>query len=115
MRNLTAILFAITLTFAGGVSADPTVEQAKEIYAAGGERKTRLINYLADFENGLGWANVMLEARGDKALYCPPSKLALNGENIYKIAITQSEQDGYESKLITLDALMGLMITFPCD
>ena len=117
MRKLTAIFFATTLTFAGGVSADPTVEQAKEFYAAGGDERAVLITYLAAFENGLSWANIIQEAKGGKALYCPPGNFVLNGENVYRVAIKQSGQSKtpLEDELITVNAVMGLMVAFPCD
>lgn len=68
-------------------------------------------------EGGMGWANAELDTvRHEKALYCPPGKLALMGAQL--VDITRrflTTHPGFGDYPLPMIMLKGLEETFPCN
>ncbi len=73
---LAAIGMAITVSIAPG-QAEVTAKQAIDIFD-GGEEIDKA--YLRGMGEGIGWANTATTVAGNPALYCPPQKVEIVGE-----------------------------------
>lgn len=118
MRNLAAILIAVTLPFAspafaqdGRLSARDTL---KKIDAGNAESLVYSVqlNSLAD---GFGWANGQLQASGQPQLFCQPENLATTADQVASILRDYLKQNAtmgdYPVGAVLLNALR---FTFPC-
>ena len=109
-----AVVAALLLS---NVSAAISIEEARNLYAAEHDREALLV-LLAAYQEGMGWANTKLESQGRAMLYCQPDKLALNGQNVYRLTTDHIETRDYEIdpewpfEMFTLQALIEV---FPCD
>lgn len=76
--------------------------------------------YLFGVGEAYGWTNVMLESRGDQALFCTPRKLRLLSINYVQIANDEITQRRVAHQLpanytVELALLNGLQRVFPCQ
>lgn len=87
-------------------------------YKKAGRNLEIVKTYVAGLGSGYSWANVMLETRSGAQLhlYCPPNKLAINGENYLDILDNHIKRRSPSDDVpIELILLQGLMETFPCS
>ncbi|MDR3396599.1 MAG: hypothetical protein P4M06_03470 [Pandoraea sp.] len=115
MKRIVFVLLAVVAiqqAAAGTVGEYKKTKHAAETYPA---TANSLRAYVAGLGQGMFWANVALEAQGNKKLYCPPRALALNVNNYMSIL------DKEVTKPVTRDTddigvllLQALIDTFPC-
>jgi hypothetical protein len=80
-----------------------------------GEVKQQLAQYLDYIEDGMGWANSVLQSRNDQQLYCLPPSLTLTGDqlvNMVRRKVQQIPKLGEEP--VGLVMLFALQEVFPC-
>lgn len=71
--------------------------------------------YIAGVGQGYSWSTTIAEEKWRKTFYCPPSKIALNGDNYLAILDKAIEQGDYESSYpVELILYWGLVDAFPC-
>lgn len=115
MKRLISGLAFVAALLLSNASAAISIENARANYEAGGDRKEMLLFYLQSQENGLSWANVELEMAGREPLYCPPSKLNLNGENVYSLTNDYvTKNDALSSAPFDMYVMRALYDAFPC-
>jgi hypothetical protein len=79
------------------------------------EKQTIVLTFFS-YTNALGWANVYLEQRGDRPIFCPPTKLAIAGEQVVEIERRFLEEHP-DNAAFPYDGvlLFALREAFPCN
>ena len=100
-------------------SAAITIDEAREDYAAGGTKQFMLELYLNGQQQGLQWVNIEFEDIGRDPLFCSPGKMAITGENVYRLTndyIKEREDaDSIEGSWpFTMYVMRALVDAFPC-
>lgn len=72
--------------------------------------------YVKGVGEGLMWGNTMINVRQNTNIFCPPPKMALNGENYISILQKELESNSSykDSDPIELVLVLALEKVFPC-
>ena len=115
MRNLFRLAAGIALLTASIARADPPMSLIVEhVNKQGNDRNLSQI-YLVGVVDGFGWVNAELSINGQNKLYCQPTKLALEPDQIVSIFMNFSKKWHGDSKAPAgMIMLLALQETFPC-
>ncbi|WP_257834917.1 hypothetical protein [Burkholderia glumae] len=115
MRKLVFALLGLWIAHyasAGTVAEFRKAKRAAETYPA---TANSLKAYVGGLGQGMFWANIALEAQGEKKLFCPPRKLALSFDNYSSVLDREVAKPATrDTDDIGLLLLQGLVDTFPC-
>lgn len=114
MRKLMVLPAAILAAFL--VSPAHAEADANTFLQQVGRGDQTTLYVLAAYEDGFSWANVVLEKRKVRALYCPPNKLALTADQDADILRRFVKDDAAAGAMPAgLALLLALSSTFPCS
>lgn len=115
--------FAIIVTGLALMSfADPEANDTEELLTAAqavkflDKQPETMRMVIHAYAEGISWANTDLARVGNKPIYCPPQKLAINAQqnvDIFKAFVkNESLVREYPAAMVML---MALKATFPCE
>jgi hypothetical protein len=107
-------LFVMFAALAVSVSAGVGADQYEKL-----KSQMEFKVYIKGLTQGFEWANTCLESRGQKRLYCAPSKPVLETENYLRILDDRMKDKDFRSKVppdIPIEAILlfELQEMFPC-
>ena len=116
-----AVVSGLGFSFIYGIASPQaqgliSLELVKSAYEAGGQDQSMAIALSNGLMMGYLVTNEAVQSRGGDRLFCPPDKLFLNGELLYRQALSWS--DGQQSRIdmaYPVSALLALEEAFPCD
>ena len=99
-------------------SAALTIKDTRDMVEQGGDVRATIEIWLNGQQDGTSWANIELEQQGRAKLYCQPDKLALTGENVYRLTNDHIKARPFEVDSewpFEMFVLPALAEAFPCD
>lgn len=102
--KLISLIVGLIMTFGiiNQVDARPmptAAEYISMVEKATGNSKFWLLTMLGSQYAGFGWVNARLSTTGRKGVYCPPQKVAMKKERLFKILKNYVENTEYGRKV----------------
>ena len=121
LPGITALLLATGATVVNAATKLPSGEMsAREVLEAYDkkllpEHRKMVEDLLQWMQNGLLWANALLEKRGQPPLYCQPHRLTITGPMVIDM-VRKGIRDnpGWSEQSFDMIVVLSIQRTFPC-